>query len=85
MCNDDHTDQLAQFAFDLVYTSHMAIYQALQSSASLGSCFWINRNACIMSVFMLQSNSQARPLAIRALRPLQARRRQLRSMPRSRL
>ncbi len=41
---DDHTDQLARFAFDLVYTSNMvqAIYQALQSSASLGSCFWIN-------------------------------------------
>ncbi len=41
---DDHTDQLARLAFDLVYTSHMvqAIYQALQSSASLGSCLWIN-------------------------------------------
>ena len=34
---DDHTDQLARLAFDLVYTSHMvqAIYQALQRSASL--------------------------------------------------
>ncbi len=38
---DDYTDQLA---FHLMYPSHMvqAIYQALQSSASLGSCFWIN-------------------------------------------
>ena len=41
---DEHTDKLARIAFDLVYTSHMvqAIYQALQSSASLGPCFWIN-------------------------------------------
>ncbi len=41
---DDHIDQLARFAFGHVYTSHMvqAIYRALQSSASLGSCFWIN-------------------------------------------
>jgi len=38
------SDQLARFAFDLVYTSHIvqAIYQALQSNASLGCCFWIN-------------------------------------------
>ena len=37
-------DQLARFAFDLVYTLHMiqAIYQALQSSASSGSLLWIN-------------------------------------------
>ena len=47
---DDHTDQLARFAFDLVYTSHMvqAIYQALQSSASLGSRFWINPSGKVL-------------------------------------
>ncbi len=55
---DKHTDQLAQLnriKFCLVYTSHMvqAIYQALQSSASLGSCFWINPSGtccCMRSI-----------------------------------
>ncbi len=35
-------DQVARFAFDLVYTSHMVqVIQALQSHASLGSCVCI--------------------------------------------
>ena len=44
-------EQLAQFAFDLVYTSHMiqAIYQALQSSASLGWSFRINPSGIMES------------------------------------
>ncbi len=44
VCNSWLLDQLARFAFDLVYTSHMiaANYQALQTNASSGSCFWIN-------------------------------------------
>ncbi len=53
---DDHTDQLARFAFDLVYTSHMvqAIYRALQGNASLGSCFWINPSeVCIQAYALL--------------------------------
>ena len=53
---DNHTDQLARFAFDLVYTSHMvqAIYQAPQSSASLGSCFWINPSGTMMACNEIQ-------------------------------
>ena len=49
-------DQLARFAFDLVYTSHMvqAIYRALQGNASLGSCFWINPSeVCIQAYALL--------------------------------
>ena len=40
---------LPAHAFDLLFTPHMiqAMYQALQSSASLGSCFWINPSGSI--------------------------------------
>ncbi len=50
-CNNVcHTHQ----CLDLVCTSHMvqAIYQALQNSASLGSCVWINPSGTYTPVTM---------------------------------